>query len=155
MKEKMQWKALAACILLPLATGALSAFLTKDGMEAFQSVQKPAGTPPDWIFPVVWTILYACMGIASYLAYVSGENVKKALSVYGIQLVFNFFWTIFFFNLQWYLFAFLWLAALWLLILWTARLFFARAKAAGYLLLPYLVWVAYAGYLNFGVYWVN
>lgn len=152
---QIQWKKLAVCILIPLAVGGISALLTRSGMKAFASVSKPPLTPPDWLFPVVWSILFVLMGIASYLTAVSETKVPAALTVYGIQLFFNFFWSIFFFNLQWYLFSFAWLVALWFLILRTAKLFRQSAPAAGYLLLPYLLWVAFAGYLNLGVYLLN
>ena len=103
---KIQWKTLLVCILIPLAIGGLSAFVTRSGMEAFAQVNKPALAPPDWLFPIVWTILYVLMGIASYLVYTSDLPVRTALTVYAIQLIFNFMWFIFFFNMQWYLFAF-------------------------------------------------
>ena len=98
------------------------------------------------------------MGIGSYLVIESeaSQTIKKpALWTYGIQLAFNFLWTIVFFNLQWFLFAFIWLVVLWLLILATIIQFYRIRKAAGYLLIPYLLWVAFAGYLNFGVYLLN
>ena len=78
-----------------------------------------------------------------------------ALALYSLQLAFNFMWPIFFFNLGWYLFAFGWLVVLWLLILAETVRFFRLSRPAGYLMLPYLAWVAFAGYLNLGVYWLN
>lgn len=152
---KIQWKTLFICLLIPLAVGGISAFLTKDGMEAFSAANKPPLTPPNWLFPVVWTILFILMGIASYLVATSGKPSQAALTVYGLQLVFNFLWSIFFFNMQWYLFAFVWLFVLWFLILVTTMSFKQISKAAGYLMVPYLLWVTFAGYLNFGVYLVN
>lgn len=111
-----------------------------------------------WVFPVVWSILYVLMGLGSYLVWNStdrrGEK-RKALCVYGVQLAFNFLWTIFFFNCGWYLFAFAWLVALWGLILWTFLLFRHLSHPAGWTLVPYLAWVAFAGYLNFGIYLLN
>ena len=114
---KIQWKKLILCIVLPLAVGGLSALLTRGGMEVFQSLNKPLLSPPGWLFPVVWTILYILMGIASYLVLTSGKPNRAALTVYGIQLAFNFFWSIIFFNLEAYLFSFIWLVILWILIL--------------------------------------
>lgn len=124
-------------------------------METFQSLNKPALSPPGWLFPVVWTVLYILMGIASYLVLTSGQPNRAALTVYGIQLVFNFFWSIIFFNLESYLFAFIWLVFLWILIFTTMILFYRISKLAGYLLLPYLLWVTFAGYLNFCIYLLN
>ncbi len=152
---KIQWKNLAICLVIPLAAGGLSALLTKTGMEAFETINKPSLTLPDWIFPVAWTILYILMGIASYLVSISRKPTRIALAVYGMQLAFNFLWSIIFFNLGLYLFAFIWLVLLWLLILATAILFYPIAKPAGYLILPYLLWVTFAGYLNYFIYLLN
>ena len=127
-------------------------------MERFASLAQPPLTPPGWVFPVVWTTLFLLMGIASYLASNSGGRrpaVGGALALYSLQLAFNFMWPIFFFNLGWYLFAFGWLVVLWLLILAETVRFFRLSRPAGYLMLPYLAWVAFAGYLNLGVYWLN
>lgn len=152
---KIQWKKLILCIAIPLAAGALAGLLTRNSMETFQSLNKPALSPPGWLFPVVWTILYILMGIASYLVLVSGKPNRSALSVYGIQLIFNFFWSIIFFNFEAYLFSFVWLIILWVLILATMILFFRVSEPAGYLLLPYLLWVTFAGYLNLYIYLLN
>lgn len=132
--------------------------LTKDNMIMFDYVKKPPLSPPAWLFPVVWTLLYILMGIASYLVYSSHAPQKRkssALTFYAAQLLFNFGWSIIFFNLGEYLFALVWLCILWLLILITAVLFFRINKKAGILLLPYLLWVSFAGYLNYGIYLLN
>lgn len=152
---KIQWKNLITCLVIPLAVGSLSALLTQNSMAAFNTINKPALTPPGWLFPVVWTILYILMGIASYLVLTSEKPNEAALTVYGIQLIFNFFWSIIFFNLELYLFAFIWLVVLWLLILKTTILFYQISKLAGILMLPYLLWVTFAGYLNFSIYLLN
>ena len=126
-------------------------------MAAFDSVTKPPLSPPAWLFPVVWTILYVLMGIASYLVLTSNMPARSrtALGVYAAQLFFNFFWSLIFFNLENYLFAFVWLVILWLLILLNTVLFYRIDKRAGYLLIPYIIWVTFAGYLNFGIYLLN
>ncbi len=152
---KIQWKNLITCLAIPLGVGSLAALLTRNSMETFNSITKPDLAPPGWLFPVVWTILYILMGIASYLVLTSGKPNDKALTTYGIQLVFNFFWSIIFFNLQLYLFAFIWLVLLWLLILKTTLLFHQISKPAGYLMVPYLQWVTFAGYLDFSIYLLN
>lgn len=152
---RIQWRNLLACLAIPLAVGSLSAFLTRDNMETFDLINKPLLAPPGRLFPIVWTILYILMGIASYLVLTSGKPNDTALTVYGIQLVFNFFWSIIFFNLELYLFAFIWLVLLWLLVFKTANLFYQISKPAGYLMLPYLLWVTFAGYLNFFIYLLN
>lgn len=135
---KIRWKTLFVCILIPLAVGSLSALITRNGMEAFALVNKPALAPPNWLFPIVWTLLYTLMGFASYLIYTSKRPSQQALAAYGLQLIVNFFWSIFFFNLQWYLFSFIWLVLLWLLILYTIKQFYPISKPASYLLIPYL-----------------
>ena len=152
---KIQWKKLIICLAIPLAVGIFSALLTKNNMETFAAIDKPSLSPPAWLFPVVWTILYVFMGIASYLVVISGKPNRTALTVYGIQLVFNFLWSIIFFNLSLYLFAFIWLVLLWLLILITTDLFSRISIPAGYLMLPYLAWVTFAGYLNYAIYLLN
>lgn len=155
---KINWKKLIIAVIIPLIVGGVSALLTKDNMIMFDVIRKPPLSPPKWVFPVVWTILYVLMGIASYL--VARERVPSgrktgALAFYGLQLAFNFAWTIIFFNLEQYLFAFIWLCALWLLILITMLLFFRINKKAGLLMLPYLLWVSFAGYLNYGIFLLN
>ncbi len=152
---KIEWKKLLICIVIPLAVGGLSAFLTQESMETFGALNKPPLAPPGWLFPVVWTILYVLMGIASYLVLASQKPNRTALSFYAIQLTFNFAWSIIFFNLEMYLFAFIWLVLLWLLILLTTVSFYAVSKPAGYLMIPYLLWVTFAGYLNLAIYLLN
>lgn len=151
----IQWKKLITCIAIPLAVGGLSALLTRDSMDAFATINKPVLSPPGWLFPVVWTILYILMGIASYLVLTSEKSNSAALAVYSIQLLVNFCWSILFFNLERYLLAFLWLVLLWLLIVKMTRLFYRISKPAGYLMIPYLLWVTFAGYLNFAIYLLN
>lgn len=129
--------------------------ICQNNMDTFNSITKPALAPPGWLFPIVWTILYILMGIPSYLVLISRKTNDNALAVYGIQLVFNFFWSIIFFNLKTYLFAFIWHILLWLLILKTAFLFHQISKPTGYLMVPYLLWVTFAGYLNFSIYLLN
>ncbi|MBQ9984215.1 MAG: tryptophan-rich sensory protein [Lachnospiraceae bacterium] len=142
------------CIAIPLLVGGLAAFLTSDSMELFEAMNQPPLSPPGILFPIVWSILYTLMGIASYLVITSGNpsgEIQAAMMVYGIQLLFNFLWSIIFFNLEWYWFAFIWLLMLWALIYLTKHLFSMISKTAGYLMVPYLLWVAFAGYLNFGI----
>ncbi len=155
---KINWKALIVSILIPLAVGGISAALTTGSMESFASLTKPPLSPPGWLFPIVWTILFTLMGIASYLVYTSNAPEAKkssALTVYGIQLAVNFFWSLIFFNLEAYLFAFFWLLLLWALIVITILKFWQIRPLAGILLIPYLVWVTFAGYLNLAIFFLN
>ena len=155
---KINKKLLIICLVIPLAVGGIAALLTGGGMDTFETLNQPPLSPPGWLFPVVWTILYILMGIASYLVLTSGksqESIRRTLVLYGIQLAINFLWPIFFFSLSAYLFAFIWLVALWLLILATTVSFYHISDIAGYLMIPYLIWVTFAGYLNLGIHLLN
>ncbi len=151
-------KKLVKCILFPLLVGALSAFLSRKGMLAFQSLNKPPLTPPAIVFPIVWTILYITMGFSSYLVYrtKTDEPTKsEAQLLYYLQLAINFFWSILFFRFQAYFFAFIWLLFLWAVLWMTIQSFYAIRKPAGILLVPYLLWVSFAGYLNLAISLMN
>ncbi len=155
---RIKWKTLAICIAIPLLVGGIAALLTGGGMAEFQTLKQPPLSPPGWLFPVVWTILYILMGVASYLVLTSGKSdqkIREALESYGLQLLVNFFWPIFFFGMNWYWFSFFWLALLWVLILYTIILFGRISKPAAYLLVPYLLWVTFAGYLNAAIALLN
>lgn len=153
---KNKWKVLIFCILLPLAVGGAASLLSNNGMEAFIKINQPPLSPPAWLFPVVWTILYTLMGISSYLILTSEEdNVRSAGMLYGYQLVVNFLWPIFFFNFQWYLFSFLWLMLLIGLVAAMVREFYKISKPAAYLNIPCLLWLMFAAYLNFAIWQLN
>jgi len=147
---KIQWKKLLLCLAIPLGVGGLSALLTADAMSMFGQMNQPPLSPPGWLFPVVWTILFLLMGIGSYLVACDSRVGRRttALTAYGIQLVFNFFWSIWFFNCQAYWFAFAWLLILLGLILINTLLFGRLNRWAGRCLIPYALWVTFAGYLN-------
>ena len=155
----MNWKKIKPflfSILIAVGVGALSGFLTKDAMPAYESLPKSNLTPPSIVFPIVWTILFVLMGISAAIIFRSDSpDRKKCLWLYGIQLAVNFLWSIFFFNLQWFLFSFLWLFLLWLLILATIWNFWEISQTAALLLFPYLIWVSFAGYLNFVIWILN
>lgn len=155
---KINVKKLVICIAIPLAVGGVSALLTQGAMSDFQSLEKPPLAPPAWLFPVVWTILYTLMGISSYLiseAKAPGKEKEDALAIYFYQLVVNFLWPIFFFNFSWYLFAFFWLVLLWFLVWRMINRFLRINQPAGWLNIPYIIWLTAAGYLNLGIWWLN
>lgn len=155
---KAKTKSLILNLAIPLAVGGLSALLTRNNMIMFDYVRKPPLSPPAWLFPVVWTVLYILMGLAAYFVRNSNrpkKEVNTALLFYGIQLFFNFFWSIFFFNMEKYLFSFIWLLAMLILIIVTTFKFFDIDRKAGWLMLPYILWVTFAAYLNFGIYMLN
>ncbi len=153
----IKWKRLLVCLAIPLAVGGLASLLS-GGMGDYRQLEQPPLSPHPWVFPVVWTALYLLMGYASYRVLESGKSemiIRRALIFYGAQLFFNFLWPIVFFGFDWYLGAFVVLLILWVLILQTMRLFSRIDEKAGDLLIPYLLWVTFAGYLNFGVYILN
>ena len=152
---KLNWKKWSVCIAIPLAVGGVSALISRGAMESFGELRMPPLAPPAWLFPVVWTILYILMGIASCLVRTSDKPNQKALRVYALQLAVNFFWPILFFNLELYLAAFFWLVLLWVLVLVTTELFYGISKPAGLLMIPYLLWITFAGYLNLTIYLLN
>lgn len=155
---KINISLLIKCIAIPLIVGSLSAFLPGGGMETFALLDKPSLAPPAWLFPVVWTILYTLMGVSSYLVLTSNadkEEIQNALKIYALQLLVNFLWPTFFFNFQWYLFAFFWLILLWGLVLLMIWRFKDISKVAAYLNIPYILWLTFAAYLNFSIWLLN
>ena len=149
---------LLQCILVPLLIGVVASLITRDGMQMFASLTKPSLSPPGIVFPIVWTILYTLMGISSYLIITSGAGkvkVEKALMLYWYQLAVNFLWSTFFFNFGWYLFSFFWIVLLWVLVLLMILAFAKIDKRAALLNIPYLIWLTFAGYLNFAIWWLN
>ena len=156
--NKIKWKTLIIAIAIPLAVGGISALLTMGSMEYFELLEKPPLSPPGWLFPIVWTVLFTLMGIASYFVVESEAETEEkvsALKIYFLQLVFNFLWSIFFFNLELYAFSFIWLLTLLFLIILTTVRFWRIDKRAGILMLPYIAWVLFAAYLNLGIALLN
>ncbi len=154
---KMNWKRLLINLGIPLAVGGLSA-LVSGGMGQYRGFTQPPLSPPGWVFPVVWTILYLSMGYAAYRVQTSGKSndaVKKSMRLYGAQLIANFLWSPIFFGLEWYLAAFFVLVGMWVLIYLTMQHFAKLDEVAGDLMIPYILWVTFAGYLNLGVYLLN
>lgn len=148
-------KKLTASIAIGLGTGLLSVLLTLGNFKAYSALLQPP-MPPEWLFPVVWTILYILMGVSAYLVYECDTEEKYiGLAVYVLQLIFNFLWLIIFFNIRNLLFAFVWLVFLWVLVLAMTISFYKVNKNAGLLQIPYLLWVTFAGYLNIALYILN
>lgn len=140
------------------AVGGLSGILSRNGIELYaDTVRKPVFSPPEILFPVVWTVLYALMaiGAARIASAQGGPQRSLALNVFVVQLVVNFFWSLIFFNTQAFGAAFLWLLLLWVLIVAMIVLFSAVDMLSALLQIPYLLWVTFAGYLNYGVWQLN
>ena len=144
-------------VLIALGVGGLSALITKDNMNS--DFIAPPLSPPPVIFPIVWTVLYTLMGVSAAIVYEKGKeeniDITGALGVYIIQLVVNFFWSIIFFNMRAYLFAFVWIVLLWILIITMIKRFREISPSAAYLQIPYLLWVTFAAYLNLAIYILN
>ncbi|MBQ7294742.1 MAG: tryptophan-rich sensory protein [Clostridia bacterium] len=155
--NKSKIKTYAVSLLIALGVGGVSALLTNMGMENYKMAEKPAFTPPDIVFPIVWTILFLLMGISSARIYLSPVSVHRSrgLLIYVLQLAANFIWSLLFFNLQAYGLAFFWLIFLSVLILLMIIVFSKTDKIAAYLQIPYLLWVSFAGVLNYMVWMLN
>ncbi len=154
---KTNTKKLLLCLAAPLAVGGLSALLS-GGMQSYLTLNQPPLSPPGWVFPLVWSALYLLMGWASFrILHVQGEPqaVRRALAFYIAQLAVNFLWPIAFFRFELYLTSFVVLVVLWVLIYITMWQFSRLDERAGDLMIPYLLWVAFAGYLNLGVFLLN
>lgn len=151
---KKTTKTYAFFIVLCLAVGGLSAFLTRGNMDIFETVTKPPLAPPAFVFPIVWSILYILLGIGAAMVYLR-EPKSDALTVFAIDLAINFFWSIIFFNFRAFGFAFLWLVLLLVVTVIMAISFFRVKKAAGILQIPYVIWLILAGYLNLFIYLTN
>lgn len=140
-----------------LVVGGLSALFSSGAMQDYENWLRPPLAPPGWVFPVVWTILYILMGISADIVWCgsSGRARRYALGLWGGQLFFNFCWTFLFFNLQWRLFAFFWLLVLLLLVIAMISRFSRISTTAAQLNYPYILWLCFAGYLNFASYILN
>lgn len=146
-------------ILIPLAVGGLAAFLTRNNMDIYSELIQPPLAPPAILFPIVWTILYILMGISAAIIYINRNKkpviATRSLRIYGASLFVNFLWSILFFNFRAFLFSFIWLLLLLFLVIYTIILYRRIKSIAAYLQIPYALWVAFAGYLNFAIWLLN
>lgn len=150
-------------ILAPLIVGFGASALTRDAMFKFNMVAKPPLALPGFLFPIVWTILYIMMGVSSFLIFeydtkgdVKLSKIKgKCVKLYVVQLIFNFFWSIIFFKFSMYKFAFAWLLVLWMLVLIYIIKTYKVNKVASYLMIPYILWMTFAAYLNIMISTIN
>lgn len=147
-------------LIVCLAVGYSASTVTRPSVETwYPTLIKPVFNPPNWIFMPVWTILYIFMAVAAGLVWdkIKGQNeeVKKALGFFLIQLTLNAIWSYLFFGLKNPLLALIEIVLLWLFIYETYLKFIKINKIAGYLLVPYMAWVAFAGVLNASIWWLN
>jgi tryptophan-rich sensory protein len=149
----------AICIIGCEAAGMIGTVFTISAIPTWYSTLiKPALNPPSWVFGPAWTTLYALMGIAAFLIWKKGfekKEVKSALRVFGLQLALNAIWTPVFFGLHNPGFAYFIIVALWFSIIWTMIKFYKINKTATYLLIPYILWVSFAAYLNLKIWTLN
>ena len=159
LKENINRKLLIKNLTIPLLVGLISGFATKSANEDFRATAiQPFFSPPPWVFPVVWTILYILMGVSAYLIETADYNTGKknqALITYYLSLIFNFFWSFIFFTFGAYLFAFIWLLVLLILVVVYTIKYYKINKTASLLNIPYILWLIFAGILNFSVYLLN
>lgn len=155
---KNKWKPYVFFILLSEAVGILSGWLSRLGMTDFsQMVVQPPLSPPSWVFPVVWTVLYALMGYGAARVYQAsmGKDRSLGLNLFAVQLAVNFLWSPIFFNAKAYGFAFFWLLLLLALVLAMTYVFGKTDRKAALAQIPYILWLCLAAYLNFGVWQLN
>ena len=156
---KKEIKTYAISIAIALAVGGLSALFTAGNMDIYSEIIKPPLAPPSVLFPIVWTLLYILMGVSAAMIYLRKEEnpqaARNSFIFYGISLFLNFFWSIIFFNMQAFLFAFIWLVLLWISILLTILQYRKISPLAAALQVPYLLWVTFAGYLNLAIFILN
>lgn len=128
------------------------------GMDWYDALIKPALNPPSWIFSPVWTVLYIMMAVSAFLVWKKGwkrKEVRLALAMFGVQLALNLIWSPLFFGLQNPLLALVDIIVMLAAIIWTIILFYKLSRPAAYLLIPYFLWVSFATYLNFSIWWLN
>lgn len=150
---------LVICIAVVALVAAVGSYFTAPAIPAwYANLAKPPYAPPNWLFGPVWTLLYLMMGIAAFLVWDRGlerRNVRFALVVFAIQLALNSLWSAIFFGLRFPLGAFIEVIILWLAILATIMLFSRISRPAAWLLVPYIFWVSFAAFLNFGIWQAN
>lgn len=154
-KWKVLWLPGAVLIGGTLLAGGVGALLG-GGFSDYETLISPPLAPPGWLFPVMWTLLYAAMGAAAFLVWRTGDvDREKALKLYGAQLLVNILWPLWYFRLEWRLFSFFWILLLTGLAVLTWRAFRALDERAGLLFIPYIAWLSFAAYLNLGYYVLN
>ena len=156
--KQTQWKQTVLWVAVVEAVGFLSGLLSMSARREFgESALQPGLTPPGWVFPVVWSVLYALMGIGAARIWRSRESAERnrGLNLFVAQLIFNFFWSLIFFNGQAYGFAAIWLGILWVLTAAMILVFRRVDPLAAYLQIPYLLWLTFAAYLNVAVWQLN
>lgn len=152
---RKRWPALVLILAVTLGGGACAGLLTKDSMEVYSQIAKPAFAPPAWLFPIAWSLLYAAMSVSLWLAIRKDVPSKATTVLYAVQLAVNLAWPFIFFSLQAFGLAFWWLVLLLVLVLWLMVRCFRTGAVSGWLLVPYAAWTAFAAVLSFAVATLN
>ncbi|MFY9382178.1 MAG: TspO/MBR family protein [Eubacteriales bacterium] len=153
MKKKINWLQLIIVVIITEIVGVLGNILSGNASGVYASFDKPPLSPPGWLFGVIWPILYLLMAISVYIIYetTSSPDGEKVTNLYWLQLFVNFLWPVVFFRFGWYWVAVVVIILLDILVIITMKYFYDIKKTAAYLLIPYLVWILFATYLNIGV----
>ncbi|KUG19187.1 MAG: tryptophan-rich sensory protein [Methanomicrobiaceae archaeon] len=150
---------LIAAVLISLSAGFIGSIFTEPAIPGwYAQLEKPPFTPPEWAFGPVWTTLYILMGISVFLIWRAGwqrRDVRYGIGLFGLQLAVNALWSYLFFGLQSPLLGLIDIVALWVLLLVTILWFARISRAAAALLVPYILWVTIATYLNAGIFLLN
>ena len=147
-------KMYAKSIFIPVLTGTVIGIITSQFIN-YNTLQKPPLSPPGYIFPIVWTIIYILMGIGYGILKSENKVDEKTKIIYYTQLIINALWSIIFFVLEWRLFSIIWIILLDIVVVRMIAIFYSKNKNAGLLQIPYLIWILFATYLTVGIYILN
>lgn len=148
---RKRWPTLVLILALTLGGGALVGFLTRDSMSVYDQIVKPSFAPPAWLFPVAWGLLYTAMSISLWLIIRQDKPSRATIVLYALQLLVNLIWPFIFFSMRAFGLAFWWLILLLALVIWLMIRAFRTGPVAGWLLVPYAAWTAFASVLSFAV----
>ena len=140
--------------LFPLIIGGIVGIITSNSMD-YNDLIKPTLAPPEIVFPIAWTIIYLLIGISYTLLKEKGEVPKETQQLYYTQLIFNYLWTFIFFVFRLRLLSVLWIIILDVLVIIMTYQFYKQNKLSGILLIPYILWLLFATYLNISIYFLN
>ena len=153
--KKINWKRLILITIITFVVGSFFSFFTMNNMDTFKELEKPINVP-GILFPIVWSILYLLMSISCYIITNSNDkNKNEAIIIYAIQLIINSVWSLIFFVFGAYLLGFIWIIILAVIVIIMIAKFYNINKKAAYLNIPYILWILFAAYLNFGIYILN
>ncbi|MGC2196232.1 MAG: TspO/MBR family protein [Terriglobales bacterium] len=158
MFDRESWVSVVPFVVVCFTAAGIGSFFTSTSVGTWYSqLRRPVWTPPNWIFGPVWTTLYLMMAISAWLVWRDSDwtSSRFALALFAIQLALNTLWSIVFFGMRKVGPAFGEILLLWMMIIATAVAFFPLSLLAAWLLLPYIVWVAFASYLNFRIWQLN